>query len=188
MISQKFASEQVDRLSGLNFFPKPVKGDAQSQAAYKELRLALECAATDAIGKLVVDDWLRNSADSPKPAELRKAAYDENERLERQEAAKYKPPAPRQAHCYQCQDFGITESTSADDYASVASYCDCSVGRTRRAEAHGPDEHCHPPKNPCVYCVNMARRKLTAAINKARFANTGFAGVRHVADVYRGDF
>jgi hypothetical protein len=175
MIESKFASEQIDRLSGLSFFPKPVKGDTAAQAAYKELRLALECAATDAIGKLVVDDWLKNSADAPKPAQLRKAAYDENERLELEEASKYRPPAPRQAHCYQCQDFGIAENVDAGDIRSVASYCDCTKGRERRAwpnDAYSPER------------VNAARRKLIAA----RVIPTEGAAMRHVADVYRGEF
>jgi len=189
MISSTFATEQIQRLSGLSFFPTPKKGDPASIAAHKELRLALECAATDSIGKIVVDDWLKNNADAPKPAELRRAAYDENERLEREEAAKYKPPEPRRAHCYQCQDFGIMETTDAGDIRSVASYCDCAVGRQRRAEAHGRDEHCIPPKNPCVDCVNAARRKLVAVSNRNRVnPSSKDSPMRNVAEVYSGGF
>lgn len=190
MIDSKFAGQQIDRLSGLSFFPKATKGDTAGQAAYKELRLALECAASEAIGKIVIDDWLRNNADAPKPAELRGLAYAENERLERAEAAKYKPPPPKQAHCYQCKDFGITETIGdGGDVRSIAAYCDCLVGRERRLQAHGPDTRCRPPVNPCVDCTNAARRKLIALANQTRIKpSTKDSPMRHVGEVYNGDF
>lgn len=175
MIQSKFAGEQIDRLSGLSFFPKPVKGDTQAQAAYKELRLALECAATDAIGKLVVDDWLKTNADAPKPAELRGLVWVENERLERREADKFKPPPARVAHCSQCQDFGIVESITADEIRSIACYCDCPAGREQQSQK--PVER-----------INAARRKLIASENKGRITPVKAGDVRHVADVYRGEF
>jgi hypothetical protein len=188
MISSEFATTQLNRLGGLNFFPTPKKGDSIAQAAFKELRLALECAASDSIAKIVVDDWLNNNADAPKPAELRKMAYDENERLERAERDKYRPPPPRAAHCYLCQDFGIVESVDAGDVRSIACYCDCARGRERLAEAHGPEERCTPPRNPCPDCVNAARRKLIAIRNRGRVEPPKEPAMRHVAEVYHGEF
>ena len=77
MIDPKEAAKQVQRLSGLDFFPKEA-------AAQKEMRLALECAASDAIAASVVTDWLATASDAPKPAELRRMAYDLNERFKEQ--------------------------------------------------------------------------------------------------------
>ena len=77
MIDAKEAAKQVQRLSGLDFFPKEA-------AAQKEMRLALECAASDAIAASVVSDWLATASDAPKPAELRRMAYDLNERHKKQ--------------------------------------------------------------------------------------------------------
>ena len=186
MIDSKFAAQQLERLAGLNFFPK----GAGEKAALKELRLALECAASDAIGKRVVDDWLRNEADAPKPAQLRRAAYDENGRFEKEEAAQYKPPAPREIHCYRCKDFGLTESIHESNLRSVASYCDCSMGSQRRIEAHGPETRCAPPKNRCPDCTNAARRKLIALGNRLRINPAGGkdAPMRNVGEVYLGEF
>ena len=77
MIDPKEAAKQVQRLSGLDFFPKEA-------AAQKEMRLALECAASDAIAASVVTDWLATASDAPKPAELRRMAYDLNEKFQTQ--------------------------------------------------------------------------------------------------------
>lgn len=188
MIETKFATEQLDRLSGLSFFPRPVKGDTASQAAFRELRLALECAATDSIGKQVVDDWLRNHAEAPKPAELRAAAYDENKRLEGEEDQKFKPPPARHAHCPQCQDYGIVESIEAGDVRSMACYCDCSAGRGLIANAHGPDERCRPLGRQCPECVNGARRKLIGVQNRNRLKPPKDGEMKPLAEVYSGEF
>jgi len=175
MIDPKFATEQIERLSGLNFFPKPVKGDTASIAAFKELRLALECANSDSIGKRVVDDWIRTSPDAPKPAELRRAAYDENERAEANERAQYKPPAPKEAYCGRCQDTGIAESIDANSFNSVASLCDCPA--TDRVKMED------------IASVNAARRKLLAAGVKTMLPNTRrISDFRSPAEVYAGEF
>lgn len=73
MIDSRMAAEQLGRLSGLDFFPK-------EKPAQKELRLAIEIAATEGIAERIVSDWLRYNTVSPKPSELRHLCYDENER------------------------------------------------------------------------------------------------------------
>lgn len=72
MIEPKVAAAQIQRLSGLNFFPKEA-------AAQKELRLALEPALSEAIAASVVDDWLSTATECPKPAELRRLTYDKQQ-------------------------------------------------------------------------------------------------------------
>lgn len=84
MIDAKIASRQIERLKGLNFFPTEAP-------ALKELRLAAECAASEAILVAAVGSWLGDtssvrkdsgelaSTSCPKPAELRRILYGLNE-------------------------------------------------------------------------------------------------------------
>ena len=72
MIEPKIAAAQIQRLSGLNFFPKEA-------AAQKELRLALEPALSEAIAASVIDDWLSTATECPKPSELRRLTYDKQQ-------------------------------------------------------------------------------------------------------------
>lgn len=66
MIDKVTAARQLERLLGLNFTPqeKSQKGD---------LLAAMQVAVTEDIAKSVVDDWLAESTDCPKPAQLRRA-------------------------------------------------------------------------------------------------------------------
>jgi len=73
MIDSRVAAEQLQRLSGLDYFPK-------EKPAQKELRLAIEVATTEGIAEKIISDWLRYSSGSPKPSELRHLLYEENER------------------------------------------------------------------------------------------------------------
>ncbi len=73
MIDSTTASKQIQRLCGLDFFPK------NEPAALKELRLAAESAATPAILVSVVDSWLREQTQCPKPAELRRIIWGRQE-------------------------------------------------------------------------------------------------------------
>jgi hypothetical protein len=79
MITEKEAFDQLQRMSGLDFFPK---GKDQA-AALRELRLALEEAATVEIVRAVVDDVMAYATEAPKPAHLRRAIYDSNNRTEK---------------------------------------------------------------------------------------------------------
>lgn len=65
MIDPATAARQLERLAGLDFFPR----DAPAK---KELRLAIECALTEALAAAVVSDWLAESNICPKPAEIRR--------------------------------------------------------------------------------------------------------------------
>lgn len=190
MISTEFATVQLNRMSGLNFFPIPKKGDDLAISAFRELRLALECAATDSIGKVVVDDWIRNNADAPKPADLRTAAYVENERHERQKSASYAPPMPPKAHCPACQDSGVVESTGSDDLNSVASWCDCAAGQERKRTAHGPSRRCNPRYSVCPQCVNESRKRLAANQNRNRIwpTQTKEREMKPLSEIYHGEF
>ena len=172
MIETKFATEQLERLSGLSFFPRPVKSDTASQAAFRELRLALECATSDAIAKRVVDDWIRQSPEAPKPAELRKLVYDEIDRAEREDRARYKPPTVAAARCQRCQDTGIAESVKTADTSSSASVCDCGQGSVTAAEE--------------VESINASRRRLAGLGIKGmpHESHRRLSKLRSVADVY----
>lgn len=173
MIETKFATEQLERLSGLSFFPKPIKGDTASQAAFRELRLALECATSGAVAKRVVDNWIREATEAPKPADLRKMVYDENDRIEREERAQYRPPTPIAMRCQRCQDTGVVESTDGG-VESVASACCCE----RSAK---PD---------LIDKLNGARRRLSA-MGMRGLPTPSFrraAKMRTVAEVYNGEY
>ena len=77
MITAKEASDQVERMSGLDFFPR---GKDQSPAL-KELRLALQSAANARIAEQAVTDILGYCTESPKPAQLRSVIWELNEKL-----------------------------------------------------------------------------------------------------------
>lgn len=146
MIDSATASKQLQRLSGLDFFPN-------DEAPLKELRLAVEAADNENVAVTVVDYWIHYQTHSPKPAELRGLVWAENEKLEvireqdRQEAL-----SQRGAVCPDCHDFGTVESIKGAPIESVCRYCDCHAGqqRKRRGDLDGyrPD------------AINAARAKL----------------------------
>lgn len=72
MIDAKFATHQLERLLGLNFFPS-------SKSAQKELVLALQSGVDETVVQSVVTEWLGSSSDAPKPAELRHLIYDKQQ-------------------------------------------------------------------------------------------------------------
>lgn len=76
MIDRKIAQTQIDRLAGLDWFPK------DNPAAIKDLRQALEASATDVIAMAVVSDWVESNREAPKPADLRRLIWAENEKRE----------------------------------------------------------------------------------------------------------
>lgn len=71
MIDAKVAAEQMERLMGLSFAP-------QTPAAKKELRLAIEHAATQEIARNTVTDWLNESGECPKPSDLHRMIAGKN--------------------------------------------------------------------------------------------------------------
>ena len=66
MIDKTTAARQLERLSGLDFFPREAP-------AKKELLLAMQDAVSEAVAAQVASDWLRESSACPKPSELRRA-------------------------------------------------------------------------------------------------------------------
>ena len=73
MIDKKLADEQIDRFSGLKWFPK----------VRTELIRAIMAAETDIIAVAVVNDLVDYSEECPSPAALRRKCYDENEKRDK---------------------------------------------------------------------------------------------------------
>lgn len=69
MISSNESSKQIERLSGLDYFPK-------EPAARKELRLVGERAASVQILTKIIDSWIADHNKCPTPADLRRAIFD----------------------------------------------------------------------------------------------------------------
>lgn len=153
MISDKFAMEQVARLAGLDMFPKGEK------AALNELRLAIQVAETEAIAKATIDYIMGHSTSQnprcPLPADVRRIANEGNEQWK---AAKADARVIRRHSCALCHDTGVKESTYADDWHSIASWCVCERGRARLTPEYM--EEFLKDGEDWVDCVNRNRRKL----------------------------
>ena len=156
MITETFAKKQLERLSGLDQFPKQA-------AAVRELLFALMVSETDAIAIGTIDYTLAHTTSSnprcPLPADLRRICYEANEIWEREKPVK--PSPPMRAHCALCGDTGVRESNPGfrvDDFTSVASWCVCERGR----EHPRPDYRGHYQKagEDWVDTVNRARASL----------------------------
>jgi hypothetical protein len=80
MISSGEASQQIERLSGLDYWPR----GEDNKPGRKELRLAAEVAESCEVLKAVVDDWVASQTQCPKPAELRRLIYDKNSQRKEQ--------------------------------------------------------------------------------------------------------
>jgi hypothetical protein len=78
MISAQEAAPQIERLSGLDRYPR---GHDQT-AAVRELRLAAQSAVTVEILRLVVDDWLATQRECPKPVDMKRLVGDRNKQYE----------------------------------------------------------------------------------------------------------
>ncbi len=74
MISATEAAREIERFTGLDFWPR----GEENKPARKELRLAAEVAESCEILKAVVDGWVQSQTQCPKPAELRRLIYDKN--------------------------------------------------------------------------------------------------------------
>lgn len=77
MITEAFAKKQLERLSGLDQFPK-------QPAAVRELIMALMVAEIDSVAIGIIDYIIgHTSSENPRcplPADIRRLAYDANER------------------------------------------------------------------------------------------------------------
>ncbi len=90
MIDSTTASKQLERLSGLDFYPR------NDKPALKELRLAAESANSPQILAAVVDEWLAEHADCPKPVHLRRAIW-----------ARQEPEPMASLDCPDCHGDGV---------------------------------------------------------------------------------
>lgn len=186
MIDARVAEGLLDRLSGLNWFPR------DNDQAQQDLAEALMTARNDIIATYVVNEWVRTQREAPKPADLREMIWNENHEREQEDARD--APAPR-VHCPTCRDTGIVESLGADNLASVASWCRCQAARQREARSC-PEGQCRdiratkPVDEPMRGCccppwrVNQARAKIFGP-QRPNIATL----VRQISrDDYHGDF
>ena len=127
MTEEKFAKDQIRRLSGLDGFPKDTK-------AIHELVFALMVCTTDAQASRVVDDILGQSqfgSKCPYPADVRRLSY---ERVEN-EKAKVAPMPVRRAHCPRCHDHGFFGGyfPGGEKEASPWQWCSCAAAQEKRS-------------------------------------------------------
>lgn len=88
MIDDAAAKKHVARMSGLDFFPSEA-------AAVRELVAALKSASGEATAKAVVDEWIRDCRQAPKPADMRRLI-----------AARDRERAANRAKCEYCNGDG----------------------------------------------------------------------------------
>lgn len=91
MIDKRVASEQVERLAGLDWYPH----DGLAQI---ELIRAAESAENEFIAAHVVNEWVKYYTAAPKPAQLRALIHAENEKLRLQK---------RKPDCERCENTGV---------------------------------------------------------------------------------
>jgi len=76
MITEKLAKAQIARLSGMMGFPR------ENPPAIRELMGALMVCQQDSVAIGIIDDILESFQRCPAPADLRRTAYDRQERNE----------------------------------------------------------------------------------------------------------
>lgn len=193
MIEKHFAAEQVNRFSGLDWFPREA-------APLKELTSAMQSAANEFIAEYVTGEWLREEIRAPKPAELRRMIWGENEKRENLDKQKLSacricggtgfqiisrgpytgarecpcrtqevPPFPE---CGPCQGLGYYGGQIGGRYHGVWKWCDCAAG----AEAQRT--------NPEL--VDVANRERSELMDRL-IKRTGLIAAL-AADTYHGEF
>jgi hypothetical protein len=73
VIGKNTAAAQVQRMTGLDFFPR-------EKAALQDLIYAVQVASTDEIAERIVTLWIETEKDAPKPAQIRVMMYAANEK------------------------------------------------------------------------------------------------------------
>jgi hypothetical protein len=196
MMDAKLAHTEVMRLKALdNWLDSPEKA-----SLLRELVLALSAAENDAIGVVVINEWLYGEQKLPTAATLRSLVWSKND------AAEKPKEISGRAHCAACRDSGITESIHAANLNSVAAFCRCEAGLEREYDSC-PEGKCRT-KNaqlrptdtiPACCCapwrVNAARKVLAAKSVKGLTAAGKRSGEMRSAleilqggDDYQGDF
>lgn len=166
MIEEKFAKDQIRRMSGLDGFPKDTK-------AVHELVCALMVCTKDSQAIQLISDILGEAQRAPAPAVIRTMAY---ERQESERALKL-VPVKRAAHCPECRDIGyIGGGLPGTKNEGHWQWCDCAAAREERQR--------YPN---LVDEANASRDKLLKAYPNAR-SMTDMIRSLVSGEVYRGDF
>lgn len=148
---EKHIDSQLKRLSHLVGFPVAPEALRDYIAA---LTVAETCEGTTRVLDAFVQDPLMR--DCPTAAMIRGKAWEDRERQKKTTTWE-----PRGAHCPECRDFGIAESTNDKDLNSIASYCDCAAGQEAKRRGHREGAYgCHDGGSACVGCINAARANL----------------------------
>jgi hypothetical protein len=116
MIDPQIVAQQIERLKGLNWFPRD---NAETIA---DLKSSLMAAHSEAIVVMVVSDWVAESADCPKPAELRSLIWAENEKR-----SASLPRPTKSNYCRRCVDSGIVGGVVGGhgEARGPAKWCNC---------------------------------------------------------------
>jgi hypothetical protein len=166
MIEEKFGLEQIERLKILDWYPNTPSGE-------NDLLFALMASATDSIAVAAVNNWVGYSKECPKPAELRKFIWDENEKI------KPPAPAPSRNHCKQCNGTGVRGGHIGTKHDAEWSECFCPLGSL--------DETAEKVRQ-----ANAARERILRVVTsntKVLVKRTsGNDPMRSVEEVYRGSF
>ena len=109
-VSKKFATKQVNRMAGLNYFPS-------EDSSVEELVDALVEADSETMAAAVVTEWIRRETDRPSPADLLRLIESH-----RNANRYWKPPIQPAYRCPRCQDSGICE---AEVNIGPWIWCDC---------------------------------------------------------------
>jgi hypothetical protein len=169
MITTREAATEIERMSGMKFYPR----GADQEPALLELCHELERADTAQIAKRVIDDVLGYETEAPTPAVIRRMVFDANEKAKPPARSEQRPSAGR---CPNCEGTGVLAGLAFGPprMCAPATWCECSAGRIRKHEE--PDY---------VDRVNIARDKLLK-----RFAGKKSApgDIKPAAEVYHGDF
>jgi hypothetical protein len=166
VIERSFAVEQIERLRQLDWFPATPAGE-------NELIFALMASQSELIAVSAINNWVCYSKECPKPAELRKFIWDENEKI------KPAAPAPSRNHCKQCNGTGVRGGHIGTKQDSEWSACFCPLGDLESTAEK-------------VRAANVARERILRVVTanaklvvKRTSANDP---MRSVEEVYRGSF
>ena len=183
-------STLLRRLLDLAFPPSNDEG-------VRDLTLALEAAVNDDAMTAAVDEWVRYESNCPKPAQMRKLIWEQNQKYEPRPSRGMQLPSGNR--CADCKGFGVRETTHAGDLNSVSSWCDCLAGAQARNNScrcpENPNGRCSRPLSRDTCCappwaVNAARRRLLLIDGQATLRRIPVPASATVIDVddYRGEF
>ncbi len=156
MIEKQFAANEVSRLAGLNWFPR-------EPLPLNELILAVQSAATEVIAVYVVSEWLREQSEAPKPAQIRRMIWEENDKCEKAEKQEdWALTAPGSNHCKRCHGCGFYGGLIGGKYAGEWKWCDCEAAQVK--QERDPE---------FIDVANKERVELIERINRATKTKRG---------------